>query len=254
MAIAVQTIVDRLQSALDADGQGDYYLFDQDYKPAINYAIDYMVGVINTKLEGEKASLESLRELIKTRVYQASNYSRVSFDAADNVWSVLAVYPNPTVARDTGVALPNPATTPAASYLIDGASHLSADESAKRLTLEEWNETKVNPFVSGNSILTAAPFRQYAYLSFNDYSSTYQYDSVSEIEVRPTINGELVSISFLRYPTLVSLVTDNVEFPQSMTNLIVTLALRWIAYKQGDNTNIYSVSDRDIQALFNTAL
>jgi hypothetical protein len=254
MAIAVQTIIDRLQSALDADGQGDYYLFDQDYKPAINYAIDYMVGVINTRLEGEKGSLESLRELIKTRVYQSSNYSRVSFDSSDDVWSVLAVYINPTVARDNGVALPNPATTPAASYLIDGASHLSAEDSAKRLTLEEWNETKGNPFVSGNNIITTSPFKQYAYLSFNDYSSTYQYDSVSEIEVRPTINGELVSISFLRYPTLVSLVTDNVEFPQSMTNLITTLALRWIAYKQGDNTNIYSVSDRDIQTLFNTAL
>lgn len=254
MAIAVQTIVDRLKSALDAEGQGDYYLFDQDFKPAINYAIDFLVGIINSRLEGDKASLESLRELIKTRVYQASNYSRVSFDAADNVWSILAVYPRPTVARDTGVALPNPATTPALSYLIDAASHLSADDSAKRLTLEEWNEVKENPFVSGNSILTAAPFRQYAYLSFNDYSSTYQYDSVSEIEIRPSINGELVSISFLRYPTLVSLVTDNVEFPQSMTNLITSLALKWIAYKQGDNTTIYGVTDKDINTLINTAL
>jgi len=254
MPISVQNIVDRVKSALDADGQGDYYLFDQDFKPAINYAIDFVVSQINHNLEQKKFSGEILRELMRTRVYQTSAYSRVQFDASDNVWSILAVYPNPSVSIDPATVLPDPDTEPATSYLVTTASYLSGDESAKRLTLEEWNENKNNPFVSGNNVVTATELQQYAYLTFQNYSSDYQYAATREIEVRPELDGKLVAISFVEYPTQVSLITDNVEFPESATNLIVDLSLRWIAFKQGDGTNINALSDRDARILINNMM
>lgn len=253
MPISVQDIVDRLQSALDADGQGDYYLFDQDYKPAINYAIDFITGVINSRLSSDKLSTESLRELIRTRVYQTSKYSRVQFDSSDNVWSILAVYINPTVSKDDATPLPDVDSTPASSYLITHASHLTSTDSAKRLTIEQWNTNIGNPFLAGNTSVTA-PFIKYGYLPFNDYSSTHEYAPTNEIEIRPELEGELVSIVILQYPTRVSLISDDIEFPESMTNIIVNLALRWLSFKQGDNTTINSQSNADIQALLETVL
>jgi len=254
MPIAVQKLVDSIQSALDADGQGDYYLFDQDYKPAINNAIDFIVSTVNHNLEQKKFSGELLRELIRNRVYQTSRNSRVQFDSTDNVWSILALYPNPTVTQDPGQSLPDATTDSAASYLIDHASYVSSNQDAKRLTLEEWNANKLNPFLSGNTVITATELQQYAYQTFQNYSSTYQYTPTSEIEIRPVLDGKLIAVSFVQYPTQVSVVGDNVQFPESATDLIVNLALKWIAFKQGDGTNIYALSSRDAAQLVNNAI
>ena len=51
--IAVQTVVDRMKSVLDAEGS-DRYLFDQDFKPAINSAIDWLVAVFNAAFSDKK--------------------------------------------------------------------------------------------------------------------------------------------------------------------------------------------------------
>jgi len=43
--------------------------------------------------------------------------------------------------------------------------------------------------------------------------------------------------------------SQNVEFPNSVFQLLFDKALNYIAYKQGDQTNIYGVTAQDIQQL-----
>ena len=98
--IPVQTIVDRCNFALDAEGSGRY-LFEQDFKPAINSSIEWLVAVFNRVFAEKKLSEENLRELIKTRVFLASAFSRLNLDKdsldGDSLWTILRVMPSPRV-------------------------------------------------------------------------------------------------------------------------------------------------------------
>lgn len=243
--IAVQTIVDRCLSLLDAEGS-DRYLFDQDFKPAINLTKDWVVAVFNKAFADKKLSEENLKELIKTNVWSTSAYSRVNIDPANaNIWSILSVIPKPTVHPDT--ATPTVGAQPYDSNFEPDVSYVKSDFSAKRLTVEEWNENKNNIFEAGNIIPTVS-FTEYAYLSQGDYSST-SYTSDKEIEVRPEIPNEFVAITYLKYPTEITLVGDNLEFPETLTDLIVNKVLNYVSFKQGDRTNLFSVTGQEVATL-----
>ena len=60
--IAVSTVIERMQAILDAEGS-TRYTFDRDYKPAINYAIEYYCSVFNSAFGNNKLTEENLREL-----------------------------------------------------------------------------------------------------------------------------------------------------------------------------------------------
>ena len=97
--IAVSEIVSRINAALDAEGSGRY-TFSRDFQPAINYAIEFYVSVFNSAFGDNKLSEENLRELVRTRIWQTSEDSRVFFntdDTVEEVWSILAVMPNPVI-------------------------------------------------------------------------------------------------------------------------------------------------------------
>jgi len=97
--IAVTNIIERVIAALDAEGS-DRYSFSRDFQPAINYAIEFYVSVFNSAFGENKLSEENLRELVRTRVWQTSQYSRINFsigDTVEEVWSILAVMPRPTI-------------------------------------------------------------------------------------------------------------------------------------------------------------
>ena len=257
MAIPVQRIVDRMrQVGLDAEGS-DYYSDSIDLIPAINAAVEWTVSVINSAMGAKKVSEEVFRDLTYTRVFQTSEYSRIKLDAASlghGVWTILAVYPLPTVyPAETISATTNPWDS---SYRGD-LSHLSSANSAARLTLEEWVDNKSNPFAAGNSIETCADLIDYAYVNPVNYNMTTgvsQYNSAPELEIRPALNKKLVSIAYVKQPTLATVVGDNLEFPESMSNLIYEKALQFVSYKQGDGTNIYAVTGADINTLLQTIL
>lgn len=243
--IPVQTIVDRVTSILDAEGS-DRYLFDQDFKPAINLTKDWVVAVFNKAFADKKLSEENLKELVQTKVWTTSTFSRINIDpSVVNVWSVLGIIPKPTVypASSTPTIGANPDT----STLETGVSYISSDFSARRLTIEEWNENKNNVFEAGNNVLTTS-FTEYAYLNQGDYSST-NYTTAGEIEIRPAIPTEFLAVTYLRYPTDVNVIGDNVEFPQTLTDLIVNKVLNYISFKQGDQTNLFSVSGAEVATL-----
>ena len=252
MPIPVQEIVDRATAALDAEGS-DRYLFDQDFKPAINYAIEWIVLVLNRAMEEDKFTGESLRELVKTSVWQANHYSRLAFNEAETntkLWSVLAIYPNPVTAP---FYAPSPDPILAKSKLIPNISYVSGKACTNRLTLEQWNDNEDNVFMPGNTKLEGA-LSEFAYLNFGDFgSSSYTNPGIFEITIRPSVADKLVAMAYLKKPDAVLLITDNIQFPATITNIALEKMLEYISYKQGNQTTLYAVTERDttklIQAL-----
>lgn len=251
MPITVAALNSQILRELDAEGS-DRYTFDQDIKPAINAAIDIVTALFNQAFAENKLSPEQLRELMKTRVWQASQYSRVAFNEAEvgeALWTIIAVYPKPI----TNKANSSPVDPDKSkSKFRPDVSYVRSDQSAKRLSGEEWNENKKNVFMPGNTLLKGT-LVEYGYLDFSNYSSTSYSGNggVPEIEIRPEVPGELVAISYIKTPKKVSVIGDDVEFPSSMQQIIVDAALNTIAVKQGDGTNLWGVSMQNIQKLIN---
>jgi len=246
MAINVTTIVEQCQSALDAEGF-ERYEFNEDYRPAINHAVDWMVAVFNSVFSQNKLSEETLRELIRMRIFITSTYSRVHFAQADlgeTIWSIVAVYPKPEY---VGALVAQPNTE--ISVHCPLASYVKSYYSAKRTTLEKVNHDRRNPFAHGNEIDDCEETITYTYIFGVDYTGAYQVPTVHELEVQRAIPNEAIAISYLAHPQRVALVTDTIPFPEALTNMLVNKALDYISWKQGDGTNLKGVTDRDTKEL-----
>lgn len=246
--IPASTIHNRILSRLDAEGS-DRYTFNQDTKYAINGAMELLVTMFNQAFGENKLTPENLRELNKTKVWQASSLSRVAFDEAavgHGLWSIIAVYPKIETSKKTSIS----SNKESYSRFMPDVTLVRSGKAAKRLTQEEWNENEDNAFMPGNDLLKGT-LQEYAYLDFSDYSSTAFPGGAdkAEITIRPSIPNQLVAIAYLKYPNQVSSINDNIEFPKSLTELIVELALSKIAEKQNDGTNLASTSQQNINTL-----
>ena len=239
--IQVSQIIDRAEKALDAEGS-DRYKFEQDYRPAINEAIEFLISVFNKAFSDNKLTEENLRELVVTRVWQTSKYSRIYFDPADTggaIWSLLRLSPEPVL--DPVIdPLTNP--TPAESMFVPDVVFVRSKYSANRLTLEEYSESEKNIFVDGNATFTN-DFKSYAYTNFNDNAGK------PEIEILPAIDNQFVAVTFLLRPAVITDETDEIRFPESMTNIVVKQVLNSLSTKQGDGTNLYSITEKDVSEL-----
>jgi hypothetical protein len=59
----------------------------------------------------------------------------------------------------------------------------------------------------------------------------------------------MAAVVWAKKPTEISTINDDIEFPDSVKQLLFNKALNYIAYKQGDGTTAYTVSNNDIQLL-----
>ena len=246
MAILSQTLVTQSQSALDAEGF-DRYEWERDFRPAVNYAKDWLVTAFNRVFSQNKLSEEILRELIKADVFITSLYSRIAIDyliTGRRVWSIMAVYPEITYA---GTLPAQP--TPSQSVYCPSVSYLKSYYSAKRKTFEGVNKDRNNPFAHGNEIDECPDTKEYAYVAFANYNNSYSSVPVWELEILPEYAQKTAAVVYLYYPPEIINITDSVPFPESLTNLMVAKILDWISFKQGDNTNLKGVSDKDIKEL-----
>ena len=245
--IPVQDVVKRIESILDAEGS-DRYLFDQDYSPAINSAKDWLVSVFKGVFSNKSVSEENLRELVSIRVFQSNNFSRILLnetDLGETIWSILSVNPEAkTYPNENITSLPNDWD----SIYRNDLTFIESRYSAKRLTIEEWENMKDNIFLAGNPKLQNS-FKNYSYINQGDYNSTNYQTGGFEIEISPKVKKELVAIRYLKYPKDVSLLTDSLEFPRSLFELIVQKASNFISFKQGDNTNLFTVTNSDVKTL-----
>jgi hypothetical protein len=244
--ISVQELRNQLAFALDAEGS-DHYVDALDYLPAINASVKWLTNVVNSAYGQNKIGEEFFRDLSYSGVFRTSDASRVSLNVfPSEVWTILAIYVKPKTEEIQG--LPAPATPNVKqSYYMSNLLHLNSNLDCKRLSIEEWARNRSNPFeqgYEGDSICDE--LKEYAYLN----PMNYRLQTVmAEVEIRPAIVNDNVTIFWVKKPTVVTSITDDIEFPESVFQLHFDKALNYIAYKQGDQTNLYSVSSADIQQL-----
>lgn len=260
MPIPAQDIAGRIRAALDAENS-DHYRDDLDIIPAINAAQDWLVTIINSVFGNKKFGEEILCDLTQADVFQTTEDSRVSLNVfPETPWTILAVYPKPTTKSNlTPVATVQ--TNAKISIHKEELYHVSSDNSAKRLTIEEWATNKSNPFEPGyDGDQLCDELKEYAYLDPFDYQSYPVVPGTGmpnllnplqqkEIEIRPALVNELVTIFYAKEPTKITALNQNVLFPVSALSLLTQRALGYISYKQGDGTNLYAVTQLDINNL-----
>lgn len=255
--IIAQNIVDRMKAALDAEQSTTTigrYEWLRDFQPAINYAMEWMVSLCNSAFAKKKFTEENLTDLVYVRVWKTNLYSRFVFRQADtgmNLWTIVSVYPNPILTPDT--IIPQPDLTK--SVYAPTYSYLKSYDNAKRLTAEEVNPNRRNPFEAGNEVVVCPELIDYAYKSPTNYAGGYDPTITTvvpldnaEIEILPAYANKNVAMEFLKVPTSVVNPTDNIEFPQSMENILFDKALNFITYKRGDS-DLKAVTDEDVKNL-----
>ena len=145
-------------------------------------------------------------------------------------------------------------TTEETSIYRKDLVHLESSKSAKRLTVEEWAKNKDNPFRPGNTVLPAnCDHIEFAYLNYADYSaSEVPYSVPREIEIRPIVAQDIVTVFYAKKPSLIAVGTDTIEFPGFFANWLHMRSLFYLSVKQGDQTTLSSISNADIQNLLNS--
>lgn len=251
--IAAQDIADKMRFALDAEN-ADHYGDQEDLVPAINSSVQWLTSVINATLGEKKLGEEVFRDLTYARVFRTSVDSRISLGAfPDEPWTILAIYPDPKTG-ETDAEYVQPTNDKISSLRTD-LYHKSAENSCKRLTIEEWSINKKNPFAAGYAFApNCDELTLYAYLDPFDYNpdSTLETPIRSEIEIRPAVVNNNVTVFYVKKPTPISDLTGTIEFPDSVFSLIFNKALAYIAYKQGDNTTLNTITSQDIGLLLRT--
>ncbi len=248
MPILGQDMASQMRFALDAEG-ADHYDDALDIIPAINSAVRWLENVINIALGEKKIGEEIFQDLTTAGVFQTSKDSRISFSVfPSNVWTILAVYPLPST--DTTGLVFTPVADPKNSAFRNDLYHISSDNDCKRLTVEEWSNNRGNPFEAGyeGSAICDA-LKEYAYLAPINYTPDGTGTIDREIEIRPALNQKLATVIWAKAPTPITSLAQDIQFPQTAFQVIFNKALQYISYKQGDGTNLNSITTQDIQLL-----
>jgi hypothetical protein len=237
-----------MRFALDAEG-ADHYDDNLDIIPAINASMKWLNNLITMAFGQKKIGEEIFQDISTARVFQTSKDSRISFAVfPDPVWTILAVMPLPTT-DDTGQAF-TPPVDPKFSALRNDLYHVSSSNDAKRLTVEEWTINRGNPFEAGyEGDAVCEELKEYAYTAPINYSPLGTDTIEREIEVRPALNQGLVTVIYAKQPTPIVSLADFIEFPDTAFQTLFNKALQYISYKQGDGTNLNSITNQDIQLL-----
>jgi hypothetical protein len=247
MAITVSNMISKVR-ALGIDAQGSNYYEDvRDFIPAINHSINWLVAVINTVNGESKISEEVFRELSYVDIWQTSLYSRIDLSSA-NVWTVLAVMPLPKCSPNETI---NTATDFESLKRTD-LKYISSEYYAKRLSIEEWNLNKKNPFEAGNDIISCKDFIEYAYLNpfyYNNSTSGGTPVRRLELEVRPVLSKKLCAIAYAINHPVITTVNDTILFPVQVENMLAEKILYNVVRKEADETSIQKISSQDIAEL-----
>ena len=84
-----------------------------------------------------------------------------------------------------------------------------------------------------------------------NYLQTSSSYLTQELEVRPSAPNKEVTIFWAKKPSQIVTLNDEINFPNSVFQLLFDKSLNYIAYKQGDQTNLYGVTAQDINQLLN---
>lgn len=248
MSFTAQSLRDQLAFALDAENS-DHYRDDLDYIPSINAAMKWLTAVVNSAFGENKIGEEFFREISYSGVFRTSNTSRVSLDVfPTEVWTILAVMALPTTEENGNPAPSTPDNK--RSYHLDNLIHVSSLNACKRISIESWTDGLFNPTEAGyDGDQICSELKLYSYLQPLNYGSVSRGNISQEIEIRPAVKNGQVTVFWAKKPDEITSLSQQIDFPNSVFQLLFDKALNYIAYKQGDQTNIYGVTNNDIQQL-----
>ena len=245
--ISVQTIVDRLNSALDNEGY-DHYTFDRDYRYALSYAQEFVCSVLDRTIGKTRFVEERLSDLLYTNCWVTNQYSRFSFEEpviGRKLWAIIAIYIDPTI-----VPVAYTQADINKSVYLRNYSYISSYKSAWRVTAEEHSMNSNNPFAPGNKYHEdCEELNEYGYLSPVNLGSGYNAaPGVKEITMTRSYVNRVLAMQYIAYPNPIMFVTDNLPFPPSMADMILNKALYFISMKRGD-VPLPQVTENDVKQL-----
>lgn len=247
---------------LDAVGSDGYDL-GTDRIPAFNGAQQLLTATLNAGFDTRKPTGEGLRDLNKTAVFQTSEFGQIAIDqlldrGSQKLWTVIGVHPEFQAAIDPQLVID---LIPTNSLLRTDIRFVKAIKSAKRITQEEVGMADKDVFSAGNSMIDeTSPDYQYAYyLSGTAFTSVGQNvgTTLSVIRHNPGTR-KLVGVSYLKVPEMVPNMVDELdplyattqlEWPDSISELLINLVLKLLAIKTGDNTTQYTLTQNEVGQL-----
>lgn len=260
-------VIDKpILSRLDANGS-DAYDLNLDRIRAVNGAQYQIVSAVNSIMERTKMVGEAFVDLNKTAVFQSTEGGQVSIDAllASNplnqeLWTILAVYPE---FASYGPQVINTDLIPDNSTARFDIKFIKGLKSAKHYTQEQDADVNKDVFAPGSPMASAFPAN-------DEWGYRYGSEAFSVGGVAPTkrltllgpiafTERKLVAVSYLKVPTLVPempqgeldplYASTQLEWPPSMAELLITVALRILAIKTGDGTTQYGLSSQEMGML-----
>lgn len=247
--IPVQDIITRCESALDAEGF-DRYTFERDFRPAINYAQEWLTSLFSAAFGSNKFNEENLTDLSFVKIWKTNRFSRFVFqhsEVGNRLWTIIGIYPGCEIYPDTVIPQPNLLQ----SVYSPDHSYVKAYKSCTRRTSEEMNINRLNPFSAGNEVVICDELRDYAYKTMTDYVGGYDSSTTPEkveIQIFPEYANKVLAMEYLKYPETIVNQGDNIEFPLSVSNMIVDKTLEFISFKQS-STPLKSASEQDLNKL-----
>jgi len=185
-------------------------------------------------------------------VYQSNSESRIFIDKS--IWSIDAVYPLPEL-KGGFTEVPD---TNNIGVLLNKI-YLGSYYSAKRLTSEEWNENRGNPFSHGNTIQNCSSLEpgssdlvDFGYLDEIKYNNSTGTHTHAMIEVRPYIPKKPVAIAMIVSPPEVTLISDSIPFNDNLKLLIVSKVVEYLSFQEGDKTSVFQISNFEISNILNS--
>lgn len=251
-------------SRIDANGS-DAYDLNLDRIRAVNGAQYQLVAAANSLMEKTKMVGEGLVDLNRTGVFQTSQYGQVAIDdlialapVNQKMWTVLAVYPE-FQATAAPVVIPDPIDTNSLVRL--DVRYVKGLKAAKRYTQEQQAGVELDIFAPGNTMITTPETKDYGYT----YGTTPLTNTGQAPSKQLTILGgpasparQLVAVAYLKQPELVPAFTSELdpnystyqlEWPPSMAELLIAVALRILAIKTGDGTTQYGLNSQEMGML-----
>jgi len=260
MPILVSDIIARIRSnGLDAQPDTDYYSDTNEIIPAIDSAQKWLISLIDKSRSNNKDSDEVVKELASCRIFTTSSLSRIGID--DTIWTIDSIVPLPNTASNskTPPTPPTPVAGFTASYENTDLMFVNSWYSAARKSIEESNENRNNPFAPGfmptnisQSLLVEGSSLNVDFMYVSPYSYQDPVTTAFSIEIQPSIPLRKCAIFCIIKPTAVTSSTQSLQFPTSVFNIIYEKALQFLSYSQGDQTNIWQVTETDISKLLSS--
>lgn len=247
-----------MTARLDAEGS-DAFDLQLDRIPAVNGAQHMVMSAVSAMFERNKRLAESLRDLRSDEVFQSDIHGHLPLDSlleasGKKKWTIIAVHPefhsapSGTVDADTELAIPRP-----------DIRFIYPVKSAKFYTGEQWSMALEDVFAQGSPKYTGSE-KSYGYTHV--HSASNSTDQGTAITILSVNVASLIAVSYLRVPKDVpdTVATDpsvydsyQLEWPDSMKELLAAVALRTITQKQGDGTTVNSLNAQE-QAMLLQAL